>query len=118
MGRSGCFAYRDPRPGLRELGIANSSLLFDGRRDGNVISGTAYVFAKGCEPAPYSVTGNITNETSILLVGAAPRSREEWMRHRRLFLKESARTARVQLRQPNPVARLIELYWQLDPANE
>ena len=71
------FRYKDPRPGLQALGIADSSILFVGRRDGDRISGTAYVFAPGCAPAPYAVAGTLRSETRIVLEGEAPQRRTE-----------------------------------------
>jgi len=40
--------YDDPRPGLKEVGVEQSTLLFDGAVNGTTLSGTAYVFAKDC----------------------------------------------------------------------
>jgi len=40
--------YDDPRPGLKDVGVEQGTLLFDGAVTGTTLSGTAYVFAKDC----------------------------------------------------------------------
>jgi hypothetical protein len=41
--------------------------------DGNaLVSGTAYVFKKGCAPAPYPVSGRHEGRDTLVLYGAAP----------------------------------------------
>jgi hypothetical protein len=52
--------YDDPRPGLKEVGVKQGTLLFDGVVDGIALSGTAFVFAKGCDPLSFAVTGELT----------------------------------------------------------
>ena len=61
------------RPGMRGL-VHQGTLLFAGHYDlnGNV-SGMAYVFKKGCEPAPYAVHGGFDlGDNNLHLEGAAP----------------------------------------------
>ena len=66
--------YDDPRPGLKEVGIKQGTLLFDGVLDGTALSGTAFVFAKECDPLSFAVTGKLTRDGKrITLNGKAPR---------------------------------------------
>lgn len=39
---------------------------------GQVVTGLAHTFRKGCEPAPYPVTGGVARDGSLVLRGAAP----------------------------------------------
>ena len=65
------ISYYNPRPGLP---VSPGTVLFEGQRVGNTMFGTAYVFKRGCPPAPYEVSGNINpaNQTHVVLFGAAP----------------------------------------------
>jgi hypothetical protein len=66
--------YEDPRAGLKEVGVKQGGLLFDGVVDGTTLSGTAYVFAKDCDPLSFSVKGKLTRDGKrITLNGKAPR---------------------------------------------
>jgi hypothetical protein len=66
--------YDDPRPGLKEVGVKQGTLLFDGVIDGTALSGTAFVFAKECDPLSFAVTGKLTREgRHMTLNGKAPR---------------------------------------------
>ena len=66
--------YDDPRPGLKEVGVEQGTLLFDGAVKGTALSGTAYVFAKDCHPLAFSAKGKLTREGKLItLKGKAPR---------------------------------------------
>jgi hypothetical protein len=66
--------YDDPRPGLKEVGVKQGTLVFDGAVDGTTLSGTAFVFAKQCDPLSFAVTGKLTPDGKrITLKGKAPR---------------------------------------------
>lgn len=64
--------YLEPRPGLGRAGIGDGTVLFEGRRIGDRLSGTAYTFGRGCPPAGYHVEGRVRSETNVVLRGAAP----------------------------------------------
>lgn len=69
---SGRIVYDEPRNAIA------GTVLFEGRFSGKRVSGTAYVFKKGCEPAPYPVSGVIADNprgfgSRIVLSGPAPR---------------------------------------------
>ena len=64
--------YLQPRPGLAAMGVEADTLLFEGRRVGNRLFGTAYVFSENCPPTPYAVEGIIYSETDVRLYGAVP----------------------------------------------
>ena len=65
--------YDDPRPGLKEVGVEQGTLLFDGAVNGTALSGTAYVFAKDCHPLAFSAKGKLTREGKLItLSGKAP----------------------------------------------
>jgi hypothetical protein len=63
------ISYLVPRPGLP---VAPGTVLFEGRRFGDVLEGTARIFREGCPPAEYSVAGEIASETHVVLFGPAP----------------------------------------------
>ena len=64
--------YLEPRPGLAAIGVQQGTLLFQGQRVGNILSGTAFVFSENCPPAPYKVEGVIYSEADVRLDGAVP----------------------------------------------
>lgn len=70
--RAGIIRYEVPKVSLR--GVASKgTVLFRGRfAASGAVSGTAYVFKVGCEPASYAVSGRSTGST-IVLKGQAPR---------------------------------------------
>lgn len=63
--------YAVPRPGMKGL-VKSGTVLFEGFRRGNTLTGMAYVFKSGCKPAGYSVTAEISSEREFVLKGAAP----------------------------------------------
>lgn len=68
------FYYEIPRSGMLKAGARPGTLLFEGTRDGAIYSGVAYIFAKGCEPAPYAVAGEVSaDDRRITMTGTAPR---------------------------------------------
>ena len=68
------FYYDVPRAGMRNVGVTPGTLLVEGTRDGNTYAGTAYIFAKGCKPAPYAVSGSVSDgDRKITMTGQAPR---------------------------------------------
>lgn len=64
--------YFEPRAGLENAGIKPGTILFEGARQGNILSGTAYGFKYGCPPAPYKVLATIASEREFVLRGEAP----------------------------------------------
>lgn len=64
-------SYYNPRRGLS---VQRGTVLFEGQKVGTEIYGTAYVFRRGCQPAPYSVRGLVDprNQTHVILYGSAP----------------------------------------------
>jgi hypothetical protein len=72
-GASGRFVFIEPRVGLREVGVTQGMVAFEGKRSGNVYKGTAYVFSRICGPVGYPVSGSVAqDEQSITLRGYAP----------------------------------------------
>ena len=70
------FYYDTPREGLDSVGVKRGTLLFDGQKNGDQYSGTAYFFSKICGPGTYAVSGPVTSNQSqitITLSGKAPR---------------------------------------------
>lgn len=63
------ISYLAPRSGLP---VAPGTVLFEGRRVGDILEGTARTFRQGCPPAEYYVSGPVTSETRVVLTGAAP----------------------------------------------
>jgi hypothetical protein len=67
------FRYQAPVSDLLQLGVQPGTLLFDGRRNGNQYSGTAYVFSKLCGALPYAVAGPVSpDERTVTMYGKAP----------------------------------------------
>lgn len=64
------IAYATPRAGLS---VKEGTVLFAGSLDSRGgYAGSAYTFKKDCPPAPYPVTGKVTDR-GITLLGNAPR---------------------------------------------
>ena len=64
------FLYENPKPLLRDAGVKEGTVLFEGNRIGDKYTGTARRFTKNCtSPLPYEVSGNVRNETVIVLQG-------------------------------------------------
>jgi hypothetical protein len=77
QGASREFHYEQPRPGITNEGPRKGTLLFKGvAREGNY-EGTAYIFKRGCRPAPYQVSGPILDDSRrVLMRGNAPKLNE------------------------------------------
>jgi hypothetical protein len=74
---SGTIIYESPKKGIAGT-VKSGMLLFkadtpwDPYDDNAPVKGTAYVFKKGCEPAPYQVSGHQQGWHTLVLKGAAP----------------------------------------------
>ena len=64
--------YEKPRAGLASVGAKPGTLLFTGRRAGDNVEGTAFVFKANCPPAAYSVRGRFNARLNLVLEGSAP----------------------------------------------
>jgi hypothetical protein len=64
--------YEKPRAGLASVGAKSGTLLFTGRRTGDNVEGTAFVFKANCPPAAYSVRGRFNAQFNLTLEGLAP----------------------------------------------
>jgi len=70
--------YEAPREGIRDVGVRQGTLLFNGQtapygQTGEEVWGTARIFKAGCSPATYSVEGFYNYATGdITLYGIAP----------------------------------------------
>lgn len=74
---AGRIVYDEPKASIAGT-VRRGTVLFEGRFAGRRVSGTAYVFKKGCEPAPYPVSGVMEDNprgfgSRIVLAGPAPR---------------------------------------------
>ena len=68
------YALRD---GLAGSGVRPGTLLFEGRRVGRRMEGTAYTFSGPCGPAGFPVDGPIgARDESVAMEGTAPRRDE------------------------------------------
>lgn len=61
--------YQVPRQGMIDEGVRSGTLLFDGQRVGDRLSGTAYVFDRRCGSLPYQDDGEIFGDRKIILNG-------------------------------------------------
>jgi hypothetical protein len=67
--------YDSPRTGMAQAGAKSGDLLFSGKRNGQSISGTAWVFSNffRCGKTPYIVAGRIESTSQITMRGQAPK---------------------------------------------
>lgn len=54
--------YEVPRAGIRKAGAEQGTLLLDGRAEGGVVAGVAYVFAGRCGSFPYKIAGRMKRD--------------------------------------------------------
>ncbi|MEZ0085195.1 hypothetical protein [Bradyrhizobium japonicum] len=67
------FHYQIPAADLLQIGVQPGTLLFDGRREGDKYSGTAYVFSKVCGALPYITAGPVApDQRTVMMYGKAP----------------------------------------------
>jgi len=64
------ISYLFPRPGIS---AKPGQILFQGSKINNQYDGTAYTFRRGCQPAPYQVSGDVSSSARFVLRGASPR---------------------------------------------
>lgn len=75
--KSGIIVYEEPKASIAGT-VKKGTPLFEGRFEDKRVSGTAYVFKRGCEPAPYPVVGRLENNPRgfgqrLVLSGPAPK---------------------------------------------
>lgn len=66
------ITYEIPRPEIAQQGVVPGTVIFEGIKTGNVLTGTAYVFRYGCLPIPYAVESVTNGPQGVLLEGVAP----------------------------------------------
>ena len=67
------FRYKEPRPGMVEVGARPGALLFRGKVENGQFSGMAFTFDRRCGQLSYAVSGPILdNDQRIVLTGEAP----------------------------------------------
>jgi hypothetical protein len=72
-GASRRFLYLEPREGLLAVGVTQGPVEFEGTQNGNVFTGTAYVFSRVCGAIGFAVSGYLAqDEQSITLKGDVP----------------------------------------------
>jgi hypothetical protein len=65
--------YQSPRQGMRDEGVRQGTLLFEGTFSGRQISGTAHLFSRTCGRFPYAVSGAMSEDgRRIDMSGSAP----------------------------------------------
>jgi hypothetical protein len=68
------FFYQTPRQGMINEGVMEGTPLFDGVRNGDTYSGTAFVFRRQCGSFPFEVSGTVSaDERTVTMTGDAPR---------------------------------------------
>ena len=67
------FVYDTPRVGLLDAGVKQGTLLFEGQRNGQNITGTAFQFYRTCKAHTFEVSGSASEDRkTITLKGKAP----------------------------------------------
>ncbi len=68
------ITYLEPRHGIAATGVTTDTQLFHGNVDDNgYVHGIAYIFKRGCQPAPYNVEGSFSRHYHrLVLYGYAP----------------------------------------------
>jgi hypothetical protein len=67
------FYYESPRAGLAEVGVHLGTLLFEGQKNANRYSGTAYIFSQSCGALSYQVGGDVSpDQRTVTLYSKAP----------------------------------------------
>lgn len=67
------FVYDKPREAMQKAGARQGTILFEGQREGDTYSGTAYIFSRRCGPQSYFVSGPVADdERTVTLYGDAP----------------------------------------------
>ncbi|MEM1378364.1 MAG: hypothetical protein AAGG69_13345 [Pseudomonadota bacterium] len=65
--------YWNPRSGLRDVGVVRGTLLFEGQRNGQAMSGEARLYTRNCGVWVYRVSGPIgPNDTTVTMRGQRP----------------------------------------------
>ena len=68
------FVYETPRQGMANEGVTSGTSLFEGVRNGDTYSGTAFVFRRQCGSTPFEVSGTVAaDERTVTMTGDAPR---------------------------------------------
>ena len=75
--KRGRIVYSEPKTSIAGT-VAKGTILFEGKIAGTQVAGTAFVFKRGCNPAPYQVTGRIQDNprgfgSIIVMSGPAPK---------------------------------------------
>jgi hypothetical protein len=64
------ISYERPRQGMIDEGVRPGTVVFEGHRNGNRLTGTSYVFDRHCmSPIPYPDDGVMSSEREIVLSG-------------------------------------------------
>lgn len=72
-GKSRTFMYDNPRPGMRKAGAKQGDVVFEGTREGQSYSGTAYIYSKICGRKGYAVSGRVADDDrGVVLEGEVP----------------------------------------------
>jgi hypothetical protein len=73
-GPSRRFVYERVREGMARVGVRPGTVLFEGQKDGNQYTGTAYIFPPNCPSVAYDVSGPVSpDDRQVTMFGQAPR---------------------------------------------
>ena len=65
--------YWNPRSALTNAGVRRGVMLFEGRKRGGTVEGTAHIFRNGCGAYPYAVSGPVSNNSErVTMRGQRP----------------------------------------------
>jgi hypothetical protein len=60
IGKTTQFVFTRVRQGLSDIGVKEGAVIFEGRREGQVLQGKAFVFSKSCGAVGYPASGTIS----------------------------------------------------------
>lgn len=109
-GSSRTFVYEIPRAGLREVGVRPGTVLFEGRKVGDLYEGTARVFLAVCggREHHYRVAGPVGADQLTVVMSGTREAHEAGCRPTGRFVTDELRFTYVRQCSPGEFDRAVE----------